>query len=125
MTKQKNNPKQQFEEHLVSIRTIPTDVGEIYRMEIAEIPIIPYLTIEQARNTGIFMEKIVHAVINDQKNPNPVIVEPITSDFGMIYRIVICGVPLRAYISRIEAEQEATFFESVVSAIITKVNQKR
>ena len=78
----------------------------------------------QAHNTGKFMEKIVHAVINDQKNPNPVIVEPIPSDFGMIYRMVICGIPLRAYISRIDAEQKATFFESVVSAIITKVNQK-
>lgn len=110
-------------ENLINIRTIPTDVGDMYRMEIAEIPIIPYLTIEQARKTGIFMEKIVHAVINDQKNPNPVIVEPITSDFGMIYRMVICGVPLRAYISKIDAEQKATFFESVVSAIITKVNE--
>ncbi len=109
-------------ENLINIRTVSTAVGNMFRLEIADIPIIPYLTFQQAQNTGIFMEKVVQAVIDNQKNPNPVVVEPLSSDFGMVYRLVICGVPLRAYISKIEADQEAQFLETVVSAIITKVN---
>lgn len=104
---------------LVVVRPIMTDIGNFYRMEIAGIPIRAYLSDIEADRTALFMRKVVRIMIQSPQNAK-VIIQQISTEFGEIYRMVISGMPIRAYLSKEDADEKALFMEKVVQTVIVQ-----
>lgn len=112
-------------EDFVKIEKLETEDGTmLYLLNIADIPVRPYITDGEANRVADYMKIVVDAVIKkhdenkDLTGKDLVKIEHLSTKEGIFYILSIAGWNLRGYVDGYEALVQKDFMVKVVNHII-------